>query len=304
MAGSMKQSDFPFFSIIIPTYSRPEQLSICLESLTHLQYPRDRFEVLVVDDGSQSPLTGIKERFSNAINIIVVSQTNSGPATARNTGAGQANGHFLAFTDDDCRPAPSWLQNLALRFARAPDHAIGGHTINAFPDNPCSTASQMLIDYLYEYYNAHADHARFLTSNNLAFPAERFREIGGFDSNFRLVAGEDRELCDRWLYFGNRMTYAPEVEVYHAHQLKFRSFCRQHFNYGRGAFDFRRARAARDQSHVKLEPFSFYSNLLRYPFSKPSTRTPFLISILLSVSQIANAAGFFWAVLRNNNSLE
>ncbi len=142
------KSDFPFFSIIIPTYSRPKQLSVCLESLTQLEYPRDRFEVLVVDDGSQMPLTDAVARISNTLNVVLLSQPNSGPASARNTGAFQAKGQFLVFTDDDCRPVSTWLKNLASRFASAPDHAIGGHTINALPDNPYSTASQILIDLL------------------------------------------------------------------------------------------------------------------------------------------------------------
>lgn len=296
------KSDFPFFSIIIPTYCRPKQLSACLESLTKLEYPRDRFEVVVVDDGSKMPLTDAIERFSNTLNVILLSQPNSGPASARNTGAFRAKGQFLAFTDDDCTPASTWLENLASRFAKAPDHAVGGRTINALTENPYSTASQILIDYIYEYYNVDADHARFFASNNLAFPAERFREIGGFNSGFRLVAGEDRELCDRWLHRGYQMTYAPEAEIYHTHQLGFRSFWQQHFNYGRGAFDFHRARAARNQLPMKVEPFSFYSNLLRYPFLKSSGRTAIWISILLGLSQIANVAGFFWAFLHRSNT--
>ncbi len=45
----------PFFSIIVPTYNRLRQLSACVQSLTCLDYPRDRFEVIVVDDGSKTP---------------------------------------------------------------------------------------------------------------------------------------------------------------------------------------------------------------------------------------------------------
>jgi glycosyltransferase involved in cell wall biosynthesis len=294
--------DSPFFTIIIPTYSRPKQLNGCLESLTRLEYPQDRFEVLVVDDGSPISLDDVVGNFSNLLNIVLLVQSNSGPGSARNAGALQAKGQFVAFTDDDCRPVSTWLKNLASRFAEAPEHAIGGRTINTLPQNPFSTASQMLIDYLYDYYNADPYHARFIASNNLAFPAELFRQIGGFDNRFKLVAAEDRELCDRWLYHGYQIMYAPEVVVEHAHDLEFPTFCRQHFNYGRGALDFHRARASRNQSRVKLEPFSFYSNLLRYPFSKLSGRTAMEISILLGLSQSVNAAGFFWAVLRKSNN--
>src|SRR3990172_7747823 len=94
------------------------------------------------------------------IDATCVRQRNAGPASARNTGAAQARGEFLAFTDDDCRPAPDWLRGLALRLTQSPDCVIGGRTTNALPDNPYSSASQLLIDYLYSYYNADPDRAR------------------------------------------------------------------------------------------------------------------------------------------------
>lgn len=82
----------PFFSIIIPTYSRPEQLVACLQSLTHLDYPRDRFEVIVVDDGSDMPLEGVVTPLRNWLEVTLLRQMNSGLGVARNTGAARAKG--------------------------------------------------------------------------------------------------------------------------------------------------------------------------------------------------------------------
>ena len=107
----------------------------------------------------------------------------------------------------------------------------GGQSFNALPTNPYSTASQLLISYLYSYYNGRSSQARFFASNNLAFPADGLRAIGGFDATYTRTAGEDRELCDRWLTDGRRKLYAPDAVVYHAHALTFRTFWRQHFNY-------------------------------------------------------------------------
>ncbi|MGI8995339.1 MAG: glycosyltransferase family 2 protein, partial [Pyrinomonadaceae bacterium] len=289
----------PFFSIIIPTYSRREQLSACLQSLTRLDYPRDRFEVIVVDDGSETPPIAPVALFQDRLNLTLLTQPHAGPATARNTGAAQAKGDFLVFTDDDCAPAPDWLQTLAARFASAPDHAIGGQTLNALHDNLYSTASQALINYLYAYYNAVPGKAVFFTSNNLALPAGRFRAIGGFDTRFLLAAGEDRELCDRWLNHGYPMTFAPEVVVYHAHALTLRSFGRQHFNYGRSAFHFHRVRARRREAGIKVEPLSFYLNMLRRSLVRGWRGL--WPAVLLAVSQLANAAGFFYERFRSTN---
>ncbi len=282
----------PFISIVIPTNNRPAQLKNCLESLSGLDYPLECFEVIVVNDGGQIPLEPVVAPLSDRIDLKLLSQPHSGPANARNFGAAHAKGKFLAFTDDDCAPDSNWLRKLAARFATAPDCAVGCRTVNALPNNLYSTTSQLLIDYLYSYYNADPNNARFLTSNGLALPAERFYAVGGFDTTFRRAGAEDRELCDRWLHHRYKMIYAPEAVVNHAHVLKLRTFWRQHFNYGRGAFYFHQIRARCGRTAI-VEPLSFYLNLVAYPFSHiPVGRSP-LVAALLVIAQVANAAGFF-----------
>jgi GT2 family glycosyltransferase len=288
----------PFFSIIIPTYARPRQLVGCLRSLARLDYPRDHFEVIVVDDGSGLSLQPVIAPFRDHFDMVVLTQMHAGPATARNAGAAQARGQFLAFVDDDCMVASNWLQALATRFVTVPDHAIGGQTINALPVNSYSTATQLIVDYLYTYYNADHNHAQFLSSNNVAMPLDRFCAVGGFDTTFPLAAGEDREFCNRWLCHGYRMTYAPEAIVYHAHALTLSTFWRQHFNYGRGAFCFHRRYSWCNRGRTKLEPLAFYIDLLRYPFSQKQAQSSLLLALLLAQSQAATAAGFLWQGIR------
>jgi GT2 family glycosyltransferase len=282
----------PFFSIIIPTYARPIQLAACIKALARIAFSREDFEVIVVDDGSGLQLKGVLFSYERQLNLKLVSQSHAGPAAARNTGAKQAEGRFLVFTDDDCEPAPDWLHKLSRRFNAIPDCGIGGRIINRLPENLFSTASQMLLDYLYSYYNADKKQARFFASNNLALPAKLFHTIGGFDTTFIRAAAEDRELCSRWVNQGYQLIYADEVIVYHKHTLNFRSFCKQHFTYGYGAADFRSVRQFRGQKSVRVEPMSFYSNLLYYPWMKTGRLRAMAISILLAISQIANVAGF------------
>jgi len=288
----------PFFSIIIPTFNRPLPLTRCLQSLAFLDYPRDRFEVIVVDDGSESPTEAIVSSFSHRLDITLITQPRSGPAIARNNGAAHASGKFLAFTDDDCTPAPEWLKTLAVRFNGTPENMIGGRVLNMLPDNPYSTASDLLIRYLYTYYNANPDQAHFFTSNNLTLPKDSFQRIGRFDMVFPRAGGEDREFCERWLRHGFRMTYAPEALIYHAHRLRLHSFCRQQFNYGRGAFRFHQLRARRRLDHFRLEPLSFYVNMLRYPLAEIRGPKKYLILALIVLSQGTNAAGFLWEGMR------
>ena len=129
----------PLFFIIVHTFSRPKALS-------RLDYTRDRFEVIVVDDGSALSPEKIVTPFGARMDITLCEDSHAGPAAARNRGASRANGEFLAFTDDDCRPDGRWLRFLAGRLLVDPDSIVGGKTMNALSENPFSSASQLLID--------------------------------------------------------------------------------------------------------------------------------------------------------------
>lgn len=286
----------PFFSVVIATRNRPKTLAACLEALSHLDYPRDRFEVIVVDDESELPPEEVVASFTDRLDVLMLRQPQAGPGAARNTGVARAKGDVLVFTDDDCAPASDWLERLALYFAEAKGLAVGGRTINGLPDDPYATASQLIVDVVYAHYNAHSDRARFVASNNLAVSKDHFRALGGFDSASFPSAAEDRDLCDRWLFHGYRITYAPEVLVRHSRPMTFAAFCRQHFNYGRGAFRFQRARVRRGSGHVVKE-LGFYRSLpslVWRSFSQTHVRRPLLPAVLLVVWQVANAVGFFW----------
>ena len=291
--------EHPFFSVIVPTYNRPGQLGACLRALARLQYARDRFEVFVVDDGSKSSPESIVTSFRDRLDVALLLQTHAGPAAARNRGAARARGRFLAFTDDDCMPAPHWLGAMAARFEKDSDRLIGGRTLNIISDNPYSIASQAVVDVVYAYYNTNPDEAQFFASNNLACSSDRFRQLGGFDPTFR--TSEDREFCDRWLHNHHHMTYAPEAIVYHAHNLTLPAFWRQHFSYGRGSFRFHRVRSGRGRGGFRPD-LTFYSRLLRYPLSGECQGRALRLLSSLMLSQAASAAGFVWEGINQNHS--
>ncbi len=283
----------PAFSIIVPTRDRPEPLARCLAALSDLDYPRERFAVIIVNDGGK-PLDVLIAPFQDRLNITAIWQKNAGPAAARNAGAARANGRYLAFTDDDCCPDRAWLKEFERQFADDPNVLVGGRIVNALKDNLYSAASQLLVTYLYGYYNAARQQASFLTSNNMAIAREAFLAAGGFDVTFPLAAAEDREICDRWTHSGRRIVYAENALVRHSHQLTLPSFWRQHFHYGQGARRYRQVRATRTAGRMRIEPLRFYTGLLRYPWTAGAPR-PFSTSALLFLAQIANVLGFFGA---------
>jgi glycosyltransferase involved in cell wall biosynthesis len=289
------------FSIIIPTYNRPQPLTNCLQSLADLDYPDNRFEVIVVDDGSKISLKTVVKPLQNQLNLTLIPQANAGPATARNTGAKQAQGKFLAFIDDDCTPANNWLQVLETYLIAHANDLIGGCIINALSENIYATSSQALLDYIYASYQNKTKFPQFFTSNNIALSAENFWAIGGFDTNFPLAAAEDREFCDRLLSHNYKMRYAPEAIVYHAHHLTLKTFYRQHFNYGRGAFLFHKTYCQRHPQQKSIQPWSFYLKLLTYPLTKQYAQSAVLLCFLILLSQIATTFGMVTEKLLSQN---
>jgi HAD superfamily hydrolase (TIGR01549 family) len=281
------------FSIIIPTYGRLQRLANCLTALSQLKYAPDDYEVIVVDDGSPESPAPIVEA-QRSVRARLIRQGHAGPAAARNLGAAAATRPYLAFTDDDCAPAPDWLTHLANGLRDNPLCAVGGQTINALSANPYSTASQALVTFMYSHFNADPQRARFFTSNNMALATDSFQAISGFDQHFPFAAGEDRDFCDRWLAKGYSLRYIPEAILYHSHGLTWRSFWQQHFNYGRGAYQFHRARALRNHAPVAFEPSTFYFNLGLQPLkAAPGRQRSLALVGLTLLSQIANAAGYF-----------
>ncbi|MGF1538553.1 MAG: glycosyltransferase [Elainellaceae cyanobacterium] len=279
------------FSVIIPTYNRPQQLTACLRALVQQTYPKERFEVIVVNDGG-TPLTPVIEPFRERLGIALIEQANAGPAQARNRGATVARGNILAFTDDDCCPRADWLRQLAGQHEKIPHALLGGQSINALSQNLYSAASQLIVDVAYQYFNPDPTRAQFFASNNMAFPRLDFLQLGGFHPNFR--TSEDREICDRWLRSQRTMAYVDSAQIDHAHPLTLSRFWRQHLSYGRGAFYYHRIRMQRGEAPFRPD-FSFHRLLLVVPFKRFPVHQAIAIVVLMSLSQAASLVGYLQA---------
>ena len=284
----------PVASIVIPTYGRPRRILECLESLQRQDFP-EPWEVVVVDDGSPEPVEALLAGRSMAIDLRVIRQANAGPAAARNFGVREARGEIIAFTDDDCRPEPAWLETLVQAARDRPDALVGGTTMNGLPDELFSATSQLIVDFVYEHFNADPANAFFLASNNILCRRDRFLSIGGFDESFPRAGGEDREFCDRWRVTGLPIVWLPGARIEHRHHQTLRKYLDLHFRYGRGARRYWLVREERGSGSMG-DDLSFHRSLaarvwrrLRSPGS-PQARLATLVA--LGAWQVANAAGF------------
>ena len=277
-------SDGPVVSVVVPTRDRPVQLAGCLAAL-EAQTSRS-YEVVVVDDASAAA-DAVGAVVARAPHARLVRSGGRGPAAARNLGAAAARGSILCFTDDDCRPAPGWIEALA---AGVDDRtAVAGPTRNGRPGDPFAAASQAITNHL---ARASLDPATqnlgFAPTSNLACSAALHRTLR-FDERFPLAAGEDRDWCARLTATGAVLRYEPNAPVAHHQDLSWRRFWRQQERYGRGAYAFRRAGGAGDRG---LQAPRFYLGLVRAGFA-----AGFAPGVLVLVAQVATAAGVVRAAL-------
>ncbi len=95
----------PFVSVVIPVFDDPDRLRTCLQALEHQTYPKPRYEVIVVDNGSARSVPPLVGQFGQA---RATYEMVPGANAARNRGISLARGEILAFTDADCVPARDW----------------------------------------------------------------------------------------------------------------------------------------------------------------------------------------------------
>lgn len=245
------------------------------------------FEVIVVDDGSDPPLSIDVNAYNYPLSVI--DQRNAGPAQARNNGARLARGTFLVFIDDDCLPHPDWLIGFDEHCGDNLEVLLGGQTLNGLKNNRYAQSTQLLIDFLLKHYNPADVKGGFFPTNNMVVARIPFCSLNGFNPS--LTFGEDRELCYRWELQNHRFKWIREAKAFHFHDLNFLSFLRLHAKYGSGSFRFHQIAARELRSPVSLSPFTFYLKLICHPFSSGFSIQALQLTFLLFCTQAANFCG-------------
>ena len=188
-------SERPACSVVVPTRDRPDAAPRRASTgIAALDYPRERLQVIVVDDGGTSP-TRRRRRLRRRVRRPRIA---SALPARRNAGVERAEGELLAFIDDDCRPRPDWLARLVARWQEAPTRPWAATRSTRSRTSLYAEAAQLVIDVGYAQNSA--PERRWFTTNNLLVPADGFRALGGFDASYRTA--EDRDFCARWLESG------------------------------------------------------------------------------------------------------
>jgi glycosyltransferase involved in cell wall biosynthesis len=246
-----------FFSVVIPTYNRRALLERCLKALTDLDFPKNEYEIIVVDDGSadgtKEYLVGLKDP-----NIRVYLRDHGGPAKARNYGVRNAIGSNVAFTDDDCFVPGDWLSRLKEGLEKWPKAAAVGGYLEA----PAEILSEKVVARLEsletrEVYKAgKEDYLGGFESpaggtNNIVYRKAVFNKLNGFDENFPEPAGEDADLKYRAVQMGFKFGYIP-LKVTHLDPYSFKTFLKRSLRSGIGSAYFEKKHFNKTDTFVGL----------------------------------------------------
>lgn len=201
-------------SVIIPTHNSEKSLTECLNSLISQSYPREKFEIIIVDDGSTDQTLEIVKKFK--INEILQTRPCS-ISKARNIGVKNAHSEFLAFVDSDCEVDSKWVEVIVNELKSS--QAITGPVLNGNEQSHVAWA-----EYFIEFGSCHErrkrSFVRFLPGCSSACTKEAFDKAGGYPD---LRASED-------VIFGQCLKKA-NVELVFIPQMKIKHLCRTDWNH-------------------------------------------------------------------------
>jgi len=218
----------PFASVIIPVLNEERTIRECLVSLLGMDYPPERREIIVVDNGSTDRTANIVKSFP----VRYLREERRGASYARNRGIEASKGEILAFTDADCMVTTGWLRELVQGFEDEEIGGVEGETVAYPPDTP-------LERYIARRSYSHRARRRsplypYVIMTNVAFRREVFNRIGLFDTRFPSAGGEDVDLTWRFLQETDlTLRYNPSAVVFHRHRSNVREFFAQQMRNGR-----------------------------------------------------------------------
>lgn len=205
-------------SVVIPTYNRPEAILRILQDLARQSLAPNSFEVIVVDDGSVSPIRPIIQKFTFPYQLFVLEQLNAGPATARHRGILHSSGEITVAVDDDMLLPTGFLE------AHDAAHPVGSRRVALGPfyneeSRRLPLHQRMGSRSVIHTMNAARDEQRRIAGSrmytgNVSFRRSDYVQVDGFDPAFRI--SEDAELGIRLAQSGVVLTFAKDAHSVHA----------------------------------------------------------------------------------------
>lgn len=198
----MNNAEIIDVTIVLPALNEERYLKNCLDSLMKLDFPKEKLEIILVDNGS----TDNTLQIAKAYPIKVLENPNAKVGAVRNLGAHEAQGRFIVFLDSDCTTEPNWLSKGISKLLQNPDTVLGGQCI--LRENPY---------WLEKYWILNNSKTRAYQTTLIGacifIDKSLFFKVGGFDES--LNSGEDCDLTVKLKKAGAIVDIDPSMSVIH-----------------------------------------------------------------------------------------
>ena len=231
--GGNDENAYPFVSVVIPALNCADDVDGFAAAMRNQDYPAERFEVIVVDNGSTD---GTRERVQRA-GMTALLRQEKGRTKALNTGVEAARGALILTTDLSCRAEPDWITKIVGTFRRYPDAGCVGGDIKLL-----QTAQSAVIEFqkrsnymspLLALGRTRLPFMPFADGANASFRREVFDKIGGFDEIF--VKAGDVEICYRMFVLTDyTLVFNPQVLMWEPGEPSLRALLHQRYRMGIG----------------------------------------------------------------------
>ena len=232
----MSDNSSPQVSVIIPVFNDSKRLATCLQALEKQGYPSDRYEVIVVDNGSSEDIGAVVTRFAKA---RMIHEDQPGSYAARNSGIKHAVGDVLAFTDSDCIPETDWIENGVARLLSVQNCGLIGGRVKIFVREEAKPTLveryESVMAFEQEYY---IEQRHYSVTANLFTFRQVIETVGPFNTTIK--SGGDRELGQRIYAHGYAQAYAEDVCVAHPARRSLRQLYSRHIRIAGGLYDKKR----------------------------------------------------------------
>ena len=229
------QTSLPFVSVVIPVKNAEKFLTPCLKSLNQLNYPKDKYEIIISDSDSTDKTREI------AVSLGAKVVTAGGPSVCagRNSGFAQAKGEIIAFSDADCIMDKDWLINAVKYFKDEKVACVGG--VSLIPDD--ETAFGKACGFIFSYslftggsiYGRHFQEVREVEHNpgcNAIYRRSSLEKVMPVDERF--TDGEDVIMNKQLKDLGYKFLFTPDTKLWHYRSSTPQRFWRQKIRYGIG----------------------------------------------------------------------
>lgn len=243
-----KSQEQPFASIVMAARDEAAHLEACLERLLAQDYPEDRYEVIVVDDGSADGTAQIAGKVAardHRVRLLsteaMLGQSGSKKA-ALSLGIGVAQGEIVLTTDADCLVPPSWVRGLVAYFGPETGLVVGFSQIGAPGQVRGARMGYEAVDFLCLMScllgSAGHDHPMAASGQNLAYRKEAFRQVGGYERVRHRASGDDvllLQMIRRFTRWHIAFATDPQTYVIHSPSSSWGGFLRQRIRWASNA---------------------------------------------------------------------